>query len=74
MTRASLRAKSYENQNPSSVLLACLTAIPCWAQTLPAFVNGQVPNLVETYEGIHEPTLRTGVTAMASVAMDLLRK
>lgn len=40
-------------KTPSSVLLACLTAIPCSAQTLPAFVNGQVPNLVETYKGIH---------------------
>jgi amidohydrolase len=40
-------------KTPLSVLLAGLTAIPCWGETLPAFVSGQVPNLVETYKGIH---------------------
>lgn len=40
-------------KTPLSVLLVCLTAIPGWAETLPAFISGQVPDLVETYKGIH---------------------
>ena len=36
-----------------TALLLCLSTAPSWAQTLPAVVKGEVPDLVETYKGIH---------------------
>jgi hippurate hydrolase len=39
---------------PQSIaLLLCLSTTPSWAQTLPAVVKGEVPDLVETYKEIH---------------------
>ena len=40
-------------QSALTALLLCLSAAPSWAQTLPAVVNSEVPDLVETYKGIH---------------------
>jgi amidohydrolase len=40
-------------QSALAALAFCLSTAPSWAQTLPAVVNGEVPNLVETYKGIH---------------------
>ena len=37
---------------PLTLLLGLSTA-PSWGQTLPAIVNNQIDNLVETYKGIH---------------------
>jgi hypothetical protein len=34
-------------------LLLCLSTAPSWGQTLPAVVNGEIDNLVDTYKGIH---------------------
>jgi amidohydrolase len=39
--------------NALTALLLCLSTAPAWAQTLPAVVKGEVPDLVETYKGIH---------------------
>ena len=36
-----------------TALLLCLSTTPSWAQTLTAVVKGEVPDLVETYKGIH---------------------
>jgi len=36
-----------------TALLLCLSTTPSWAQTLPAVVKGEIPDLVETYKGIH---------------------
>jgi len=36
-----------------TALFLCLSSAPSWAQTLPAVVKGEVPDLVETYKGIH---------------------
>ena len=36
-----------------TALLLCLSTAPSWAQTLPAVIKGEVPDLVETYKGIH---------------------
>jgi hippurate hydrolase len=40
-------------QSALTALLLCLLAAPSWAQTLPAVVKREVPDLVETYKGIH---------------------
>jgi amidohydrolase len=40
-------------QSALTALLLCLSTAPSWAQTLPAVVKGEVPDLVETYKGIH---------------------
>ncbi|MDB6045064.1 MAG: amidohydrolase [Gammaproteobacteria bacterium] len=42
-----------KSQDTFAVLLACLFTAPAWAQDLPAFVGGEVPNLVDTYKGLH---------------------
>lgn len=36
-----------------TALFLCLSTAPSWGQTLPAVVKGEVPDLVETYKGIH---------------------
>src|SRR6185503_13864128 len=62
-------------KTPLSVLLACLTSVPCWAQTLPAFVSGEVPNLVETYKGIHaHPELSHHEEHTSALLAEELRK
>ena len=40
-------------QSALTALLLCLSTAPSWGQTLPAVVKGEVPDLVETYKGIH---------------------
>ncbi len=40
-------------QSALTALLLCLSTAPSWAQTLPAVVKGEVPDLVATYKGIH---------------------
>ena len=40
-------------QSALTALLLCLSTAPSWAQTLPAVVKAEVPDLVETYKGIH---------------------
>ena len=40
-------------QSALTALLLCLSTASSWAQTLPAVVKGEVPDLVETYKGIH---------------------
>ncbi|HEY6925669.1 MAG TPA: amidohydrolase [Steroidobacteraceae bacterium] len=57
------------------VLLACSPAIASSAETLPALVTGQVPNLVETYKGIHaHPELSHHEERTAALLADELRK
>ncbi len=36
-----------------ALALVCLSAGPAMAQDLPAYVNGQLPGLVDTYKGLH---------------------
>ncbi|MDB6008911.1 MAG: amidohydrolase [Gammaproteobacteria bacterium] len=40
-------------QSALTALFLCLSTAPSWGQTLPAVVKGEVPDLVETYKGIH---------------------
>ena len=40
-------------QSTLTALLLCLSTAPSWGQTLPAVVKGEIPDLVETYKGIH---------------------
>ena len=40
-------------QSALAALFFCLSTTLSWAQTLPAVVKGEVPDLVETYKGIH---------------------
>lgn len=40
-------------QTTLAAVLLCLSTAPSWAQTLPAIVKGEVPDLVETYKGLH---------------------
>jgi amidohydrolase len=40
-------------QSALAALFLCLSTAPSWAQTLPAVVKGEIPDLVETYKGIH---------------------
>lgn len=62
-------------KTPLSVLLTCLAAIPCGTETLPAFVSGQVPNLVETYKGIHaHPELSHHEEHTSALLADQLRR
>src|SRR5580658_5334997 len=42
-----------KTQSALTALFLCLSTVPSWAQTLPAVVNSEVPDLVETYKGIH---------------------
>ena len=43
-----------KSQTTLTAFVLCLSAASsCWAQTLPAIVNGELPDLVETYKGIH---------------------
>jgi len=57
------------------VLLTCLPAIAAWGQTLPALVNSEVPNLVETYKGLHtHPELSHHEEHTAALLADELRK
>jgi amidohydrolase len=62
-------------KTPISVLLTCLAASPCWTEPLPAFVSGQVPNLVETYKGIHaHPELSHHEEHTSALLAEELRK
>jgi hippurate hydrolase len=40
-------------QRALTALFLCLSTAPSWAQSLPAVVKGEVPDLVETYKGLH---------------------
>jgi amidohydrolase len=40
-------------QSALAALFLCLSTAPSWGQTLPAVVKGEIPDLVETYKGIH---------------------
>ncbi len=42
-----------KSKDALAVALACLFTAPIWAQELPAVVSGEVPNLVDTYKGLH---------------------
>lgn len=37
----------------TTAVLLCLSTAPTWGQTLPAVVDGEVGNLVDTYKGLH---------------------
>ena len=72
---ASRAKNSMKIKTPLSVLLACLPALACGAETLPAFVNSQVPDLVETYKGIHaHPELSHHEEHTSALLAEELRK
>src|SRR3569833_2142012 len=75
-TQALLAVKTpMKIKNPLPGLLIFLAACPCWAQTLPAFISGQVPNLVETCKGIHaHPELSHHEEHTSALLADELRK
>ena len=55
--------------------LFCLAAVPVIAQEVPAFVNGELPGLVETYKGIHShPELSHHEERTAALLAEELRK
>ena len=59
----------------SCALLLGLSAAPCWGQTLPAVVNSEIGNLVETYKGIHaHPELSHFEEHTSALLADELRK
>jgi amidohydrolase len=56
-------------------LLTCLSATLSWGQALPALVNKEVPNLVETYKGLHtHPELSHHEESTAALLAGELRK
>jgi amidohydrolase len=62
-------------QSALTALLLCLSTAPSWAQTLPAVVKGEVPDLVETYKGIHShPELSHHEEHTSALLADELRK
>jgi hippurate hydrolase len=40
-------------QTALAAVVLCLSTAPSWAQSLPAIVKAEVPDLVETYKGLH---------------------
>ncbi len=55
--------------------LLCLTVAPLAAQDLPAFVNSELPGLVDTYKGIHaHPELSHHEEHTSALLADELRK
>jgi amidohydrolase len=58
-----------------AALLLCLSTAPSWGQTLPAVVNGEIGNLVDTYKGIHaHPELSHFEEHTSALLADELRK
>jgi amidohydrolase len=58
-----------------TALFLCLSTAPSWGQTLPAVVKGEVPDLVETYKGIHShPELSHHEEHTSALLADELRK
>ena len=59
----------------TALVLGLSAASSCWAQTLPAIVNSEVPGLVETYKGIHtHPELSHHEEHTSALLADELRK
>lgn len=62
-------------QNSCTALLFCLLAAPVGAQTLPALVNGEISNLVDTYKGLHaHPELSHREEHTSALLAEQLRK
>src|SRR6202035_1749413 len=58
-----------------TALFLCLSTAPSWGQTLPAVVKGEIPDLVETYKGIHShPELSHHEEHTAALLAGELRK
>jgi hippurate hydrolase len=56
-------------------MLACLSAAPLWGQELPTFVASELPNLVDTYKGLHaHPELSHHEEHTAALLAGELRK
>ena len=62
-------------QSSCTALLFCLFTAPVWAQTLPALVNGEISNLVDTYKGLHtHPELSHHEEHTSALLAEQLRK
>jgi len=56
-------------------LLFCLPGAPVWAQTLPSLVNGEISNLVDTYQDLHaHPELSHHEEHTSALLAEQLRK